>query len=256
MCLRLRRKLLLESFAVELLALGRAPGSLSQPRGPKRIMRPRDLFLNTALAAIAWSPSLSQSNSQSTPRFGIIGGANLATVVGSNFENASDRTGFAAGLTAVLPLSPSFAIQPELIFTMKGANGSVGGSSAVAKIDYIELPVLARFEIPASGIVKPYVYGGPGFAYRTSCALAGGDGATRVDCDAMMRQAALASPGAKFSSTDVDGIIGGGLAFDVGDRTMTVGVRYDVGFEKLISYNDWKNRVLSFMGTFEWPFHK
>jgi len=38
-------------------------------------MRPRDLFLNAALAAIAWTPSLSQSNRQSTPRFGIIGGA-------------------------------------------------------------------------------------------------------------------------------------------------------------------------------------
>jgi hypothetical protein len=41
-------------------------------------MRPRDLFLNAALATIAWSPSVSQSNPQSTPRFGIIGGAGPA----------------------------------------------------------------------------------------------------------------------------------------------------------------------------------
>jgi hypothetical protein len=39
-------------------------------------------------------------------------------------------------------------------------------------------------------------------------------------------------------------------------RTMSVSVRYDVGFVKLISYSDSKNRVLSFMGTVEWPFHK
>ena len=129
-------------------------------------MRPRDLFLNAALAAMAWTPALSQSNPQSTPRFGIIGGANLATLTGSYFENTSNRTGFAAGLMAVLPVSPSFAIQPELMFTMKGANGNSGGISEVAKTDYIELPVLARFEIPASASVKPFVYGGPGFAYR------------------------------------------------------------------------------------------
>src|SRR5215831_20016279 len=103
-------------------------------------MRPRDLFLNAALAAIAWTPSLSQSNPQSTPRFGIIGGATLATLTGGV---ASNRIGFAGGLMAVLPVSPSFAIQPELMFTMKGANEKLGGTSATSKIDYIELPVLA-----------------------------------------------------------------------------------------------------------------
>lgn len=217
-------------------------------------MRPRHLFLNAALAAVAWTPSLSQSNSESAPRFGIIGGANLATLTGTFIDNASNRTGFAAGLMAVLPVSRSFAIQPEFMFATKGANSKPGGTDGVAKIDYIELPVLARFEIPASSRVKPFVYGGSGFAYRTSCTIEGGG--FRIDCDSLARLAARASPGAKFSRTDVDGIIGGGLAFNVGGRSMTVGVRYDVGFVKLISYSDSKNRVMSFMGTFEWPFHK
>jgi hypothetical protein len=230
-------------------------------------MRPRDLLLTAALAAIAWTPSLSQSNPQSTPRLGIIGGANLATL--TDFGNASNRIGFAGGLMAVLPVSPSFAIQPELMFTMKGATSKLLGASApTTKIDYIELPVLARFEIPAFGRVKPFVDGGPGFAYRTNCTIGGiagsssGDGIitfqrSSADCDSAASQArALGVPGAKFSSTDVDGIIGAGLAFDVGGRTMTVGVRYDVGFVKLNRYGDSKNRALSFMGTLEWPFHK
>jgi hypothetical protein len=50
-------------------------------------MCPRDLFLSAALAAIAWTPSLSQSNPRSTPRVGIIVGVNRATLTGISFEN-------------------------------------------------------------------------------------------------------------------------------------------------------------------------
>jgi hypothetical protein len=229
-------------------------------------MRPRDLLLSAALAGMAWTPSLSQSNPESAPRFGIIGGANRATFSRGMFENPSNRTGFAAGLMSVLPVARRFAIQPELMFTMKGANSDEAGGSATAKVDYIELPVLARFEIPASDHVKPFVYGGPGVAYRVSCSFEGtstvgepGGLETREDritCDSLAAQGQRASPGYNYNRTDGDGIIGAGLAVDVGGRTMTVGVRYDVGFVNFFNRNDSKNRVLSFMGTLEWPFHK
>jgi hypothetical protein len=224
-------------------------------------MRPRNLFLNAALAAIAWTPSLSQS----TPRFGVIAGANLATISGGYFQKVSNRTGFMGGLMAVLPVARKFAVQPEIMFTMKGANSDSGGISATARMSYIELPVLTRFESPASGRVKPFVYGGPGFAYRTSCTLEGhyASGAPivvlgdkTVSCDEQAHQGQSASPGVEYRRTDVDGIIGGGLAFDVGGRTMTVGARYDVGFVNFFNRNGSKNRVWSFMGTIEWPFRK
>jgi hypothetical protein len=219
------------------------------------MMRPRDLFLNAALAAIAWTPSLSQSS----PRIGVIAGANLATISGGYFPKASNRTGFAGGLMAVLPVSPSFAIQPELMFTMKGAYSDSGGASATAKMYYIELPVLTRFDITTSASVKPFVYGGPEFAYRTSCTIEGHyapEGSRTVGCDSLARQGGKASPGVKYRRTDVGGIVGGGLAFDVGGRTMTVGVRYDVGLVNFFNRNGSKNRVWSFMVTLEWPFQK
>jgi hypothetical protein len=224
-------------------------------------MRSRDLFLNAALAAIAWTPSLSQS----TPRFGVIAGANLARFSGHMYGKPLNRTGFAAGLMAALPVAPRFAIQPELMFTMKGAHSDSGRISATDKIGYIEVPVLARFEIPTRSSVKPFVYGGPGFAYRTSCTLEGHyapgavmgfQGDITRSCEEQAGQGQLASPGVNYSRTDVDGIIGGGLAFRVGGRTMTVSARYDVGFVKFLSDADLKNRVLSLMGTVEWPFRK
>lgn len=229
-------------------------------------MRPRDLFLNAAIAAIAWTPSLAQSTLQSTPRVGFIVGVNRATFSGHTYGTPLNHTGFAAGVMAALPVAPRFAIQPELMLTMKGAHSDSAGISATYKVDYVEVPLLARFEIPISGRVKPFVYGGPGFAYRTSCTIEGhyhpgavfgfaGDYFI-VGCDEEARQGQRASPGVNYSKADVDGIIGGGLAFQVGGRTMTVSTRYDVGFVKFLSDADMKNRVLSFMGTLEWPFHK
>jgi hypothetical protein len=226
-------------------------------------MGPRDLFLNAALAAIAWAPSLSQSNPPSTPRFGIIAGVNQASLPG-DYTPHGNRTGFAGGLMSVLPLSPSFAIQPELMFTMKGAHTDSGGISETAKAYYVELPVLARFEIPTSERVKPFFYAGPGFAYRSSCtiearfapeAVMGIVGDFTGACE-IKPQPDPPDPGAKYNKTDVDGIIGGGFAFDVGGRTASVSVRYDVGFVKFVTFSDSKNRVLSFMGTLDWPFRK
>jgi outer membrane protein with beta-barrel domain len=213
-------------------------------------MRPRDLLLSAALAAIAWTPSLAQSHPVATPRFGIIGGANLATQTG--FESPSNRTGFAAGLVAVLPVAPIFAIQTELMYTMKGVSSDSGGT---AKVDYIELPVLVRFEAPAIGLVKPFVYSGPGFAYRVSCTFDEPQFQV-LTCDSAAAIGRRASPGVNYSRTDVDGIVGGGLAFEVGGRTMTFSVRYDAGFVRFLSDGDAKNRVLSFVGTLEWPFHR
>jgi Outer membrane protein beta-barrel domain len=238
---------------------------LSPNRKAKRNMRLHDLLLNAALAAISWTPSLSQSTPQWTPRFGVIGGANWATVSGGYFPKASNRTGFAGGLIAVLPVAPRFAIQPELMFTLKGANSDSGGISETGKFDYIELPVLARFDIPTSGRVKPFIYGGPGVAYRTSCmlkahyaigAVYGIDGDHTVKCDELARQGQRVSPGVEYRRTDVDGIIGGGFAFDIGNRTITAGVRYDAGFVNVFNRNGSKNRVLSFVGTLESPFRK
>jgi hypothetical protein len=152
------------------------------------------------------------------------------------------------------------------MFTMKGTNSQGADGSATAKIDYVELPLLARVEIPVPAGVKPFVYGGPGFAYRTSCTIAGHSTVPRAqgvtdspdfnfDCDELARQGQIASPGVKYNRTDVDGIVGGGLAFDVAGRRMTVSARYDVGFVKFLSDGDAKNRVWSFLGTLEWPFH-
>jgi len=219
-------------------------------------MRPRVLILSAAFAVGAWTPSAGQSSAAAPLRFGIIGGANFATLGGSDVNDAGTRTGLAAGLMAVLPFSPGFSLQPELMFTMKGAESTTGGATATAKINYIEVPVLARFEIPVSGNTKPFVYGGPGFAFKTSCQFEGRAQGTTItfDCDELTSQPGAAN--VKFSSTDVGAIVGGGLAFDVSGRTMTIGVRYEAGFTKLVTDTDSKNRVLSLVATFEWPFPK
>jgi hypothetical protein len=212
--------------------------------------------LIAALLVSAGSSLAAQAPAAVTPRVGIVGGINLASL--SDAGGTSNRTGFVGGVMLSLPVSGNFAFQPEVEYSMKGAASNSSDASAAAKINYVEVPLLLRLDIPASGGVKPFVLAGPTVALKVSCDVEAESGGTSVSfsCDELARE--LGSPGStvSFASTDVGVAVGGGLAFDVGGRALTLGVRYEMGFVSISSQSDSKNRVLSFVGTFEWPFHK
>jgi hypothetical protein len=192
-----------------------------------------------------------------SPRFGVTGGMNIAKLSGANAGIAENRTGFLAGGLVVIPVGRNFAFQPEILFATKGADaGDSLGISGGMKLQYVEVPVILRLDVPTSRKIKPFAYAGPAFALKTGCAFEGtaqGVSAS-VDCDQLFGQ--IGDPGEfSFRSADVGGLVGGGLGFDVGGRLFTVGARYEVGFVSIFKNDDSKNRVLSFLGTFEWPFH-
>ncbi|HEY7395662.1 MAG TPA: porin family protein [Gemmatimonadaceae bacterium] len=188
-----------------------------------------------------------------SPRFGVTGGMNLAKLSGDG--RAQNRTGFLAGGLVVLPVARNLSFQPEILFATKGVAASDSGIIGSMKLQYIEVPVVLRLDIPTSSKgIKPFAYAGPAISLKTGCAIEGSVGGISgsVDCDVISGP----DPGdVNFHSGDVGGLVGGGLAFDVGGRLLTVGARYEVGFVSIFSNDDAKNRVLSFLGTFEWPFH-
>jgi hypothetical protein len=201
-----------------------------------------------------------------SPRVGLTGGMNLATLSGADVDGGlKNRTGFMVGGLVVIPVAHNVALQPEILFATKGADfPTTQAVSGGMKLQYVEVPVVLRLDVPASGGVKPFAYAGPAFSLKTSCAFEGraqGVSAS-INCDDVFGQ--VGEPGAlTFRTADVGGLIGGGLAFDVGGRVVTVGARYELGFVNVMSAGtttpstsiDSKNRVLSILGTFEWPFH-
>jgi Outer membrane protein beta-barrel domain len=104
-------------------------------------------------------------------QFGIKGGIDLGTFSGADKSrdgvDPTHETGFAGGISYRIGLIAGLAIQPEVMYIQKGAvyktdvsDGIYSTSQqATLKIDYIEIPVLIKFNIPLP-VVSPYIEGG------------------------------------------------------------------------------------------------
>lgn len=95
---------------------------------------------------------------------------NSVNFTGGIPEDKKSKTGMCAGMGLGINFSDFIALQPELLFSMKGykqifklSNGE--NNELVLKVNYFEAPILLKISIPA-GIVKPNFYMGPALAFR------------------------------------------------------------------------------------------
>jgi hypothetical protein len=158
-------------------------------------------------------------------KFGIKGGANIANVngdFGGAIADWKSSVGFCAGIFLELNFGRVLTIQPEVLYTMKGAATGTGKLN----FDYIEIPVLLKLRIPA-GSFHPFVFAGPAFGFNLKAVLEG------IEVDNM--------PTADYSA-----VLGGGLQLG---RSIHIDVRYTMGLQKLeipdLDTIDLKNGVLS-----------
>jgi len=183
-------------------------------------------------------------------RFGFTLGANSATVGGGDAQDAGRRTGLLAGALAVLPFSPTLAFEPEIAFTSKGASvqdAQDPGFSGALKMTYLQIPALLRFELAAATTgPHPFVYAGPALAFKTSCDF-------EVKGPGISGSSSCDNAGVDANSTDFSVIGGAGIAFRMGGRTVGVAVRYDHSLSKIANDSDVKHRVISILGTLEFP---
>lgn len=158
-------------------------------------------------------------------KFGIKGGANIANVNGDFMEGLEDwktTIGFCGGIFLELNFGRVLTIQPEVLYTMKGADTGDGK----LKFDYIEIPVLLKLRIPVSS-VHPFVFAGPAFGFNLKALVEG----VKID---------------DMPSSDYSAVFGGGLQLG---RSVHIDVRYTMGLQKLeipdIDTIDLKNGVIS-----------
>lgn len=175
-------------------------------------------------------------------RLGAKGGVTFSNVSEEPQDPEFDpesRTGFGGGAEVQIPLGASgLVLQPELLYMSKGFEISDASSTAKLKLDYVEIPLLVRFNIPAQSVM-PFLYGGPVVSFEASCKVEGEEAGISVDadCDAFDEDF-------DTESTDFGVLFGGGLAFAAGPGDLFVEGRYNIGLKDVDSAADFevKNR--------------
>ena len=160
------------------------------------------------------------AQAQSPVDFGLKGGINLANLANADGD-ADTRTGLHAGLVLdfSLPMMP-IGIESGIYYSQKGAEATFGGVNATSKLDYIEVPVMAKINVGPPGPFTPHILVGPYAAYNINAEWEGTDGSSTFTEDR------------SDFTTDVDfgGIVGVGADFNAGVTKLNVQARYSRGF--------------------------
>lgn len=208
-------------------------------------------FAALSFSVLTFAASAGQVRAQAMhpkPTLGVLAGLDLATLGGSDVSNAGSRTGLSIGGFATFHVTNEFGIEPELLFTQRGAHESSGGSDITLKLDYIDVPVLARYDLHLqNSTVRPFFLAGPTFSFQISCdAEASGDGSSVSEsCDDLNNQTEGAFSKKSF---DTGATLGAGVGFPVDKKmNLSFSVRYTHGLIDTFDNADAKNRTWSFM---------
>lgn len=200
-------------------------------------MKTRNVNVRSLVAALAVSfgilvsGSLSAQEQQTSaesglrPKFGLKAGVNLANLYSDDVKDENFKAGFSGGLIAKIPVARGFSIQPELLYSNKGAKATydlpsiIGGDGEYRfNLHYIELPVLAVVNIARN----LNIHAGPYVSYLASANI------TRINDDNEV------SDIAKLEADDFNRIdygVAAGLGLDI--QNFTIGARYNYGLKEL-----------------------
>jgi opacity protein-like surface antigen len=150
-------------------------------------------------------------------------GVNFAKVTGAGTEGTPDqKAGLVVGGFVEAAVTPQFSVQPEFLYSMKGAKDSSSSPEIKLNADVVEIPVLAKFKFATKSQAHPFVLGGPGFAFVTKAKIT--DGTNEID----LKDQDL------VETFDTSFIIGGGV--DISN--ILIEARYDWGLRDLDKTTD------------------
>lgn len=161
---------------------------------------------------------------------GFESGLSLAKISVTGSELGGDehgyREGISLGVFLEVPVTDFISIQPEVFYVQKGTGLSGDGFESTYAWDFVEIPVLLRFNIPKEGGVVPYFLVGPALGLRTTCKVEGeGHGAgISTDCD---------ESNVEIKSRDFGVVLGGGLSVRAGPGSIIFGGRYNYGLTNI-----------------------
>ena len=191
---------------------------------------------------------------------GIKCGLNIANLTGDDVENADPKICLVLGGFLTYELNEMFAIQPEVLFSMKGAKFEDEYTEEYSnyeyydrtegswKLNYLEIPVLAKLNIPMESNVKPNIFIGPALGINLSATY-------DMDYEWWEKEdGVIVDEGSGSDDGDIEDIKGAdfGLIFGAGVEfgKITVDARYNLGLSTIDDSDeesDVKNSVISIM---------
>jgi opacity protein-like surface antigen len=147
-------------------------------------------------------------------KFGGKAGINLANVSGKEEGDKTDydsKVGLHIGALVEIPISESFSVMPELNFDQLGAKDEFLGQELKLNLNYISVPVLAKFNVSGLGI-----YAGPQIGFLLSAKTKAGD--NDVDIKDQLK------------STNFSALFGAEYNLPMG---LFISARYNLGLSKI-----------------------
>ena len=208
----------------------------------------KGLFLLLAATALLWTPVWAFTGGAT---YGLKGGLSIASLSGNDAEeegdtNSSRIVGTFGGFLEY-PIGPTLSFQGELLYAMKGVKATWDeGDEEVkgtTKLTYLEIPLLLKANIPMDSSVKPHIFAGPGIAFNLSAKheTEGGSHPGTVDLE-------------DVKGIDVGAVMGAGVGFPMGSKTISFEARYDLGLMNIYDKGEGqteeleiKNRVFSIL---------
>ena len=158
-------------------------------------------------------------------KYGVKAGASLTSFTGGVDDGTDYKFGFHAGVMANFAINDMFSIQPELLYSQKGAKTedaflSAGGlptrTTVKAKLNYIDVPILAH--INAGGLFFEL---GPQIGFLAAAHITAQGGGQSFSQDI------------KDQITNVDFGYAGGLGYQL-PAGPGIGLRYNGGFTNFL----------------------
>lgn len=169
-----------------------------------------------------------------------VSGGIRADLALASFQNAdystNRRVGLRAGVFADVGLRGPFGLRAEAAYTMKGVKNADSTSDVTVKLDYIEVPIMAKLSLGGSpGFV---LLTGPAAGIKVSSKLTSDSGSTDY--------------GDLVHPIDFGWVAGLGFDASLGGNAVSFDVRYTLGLRSVFDFgdpedtdSDDKNQVIS-----------
>jgi hypothetical protein len=221
------------------------------------------------VASIIITPVLF-SNAYAEISIGFKGGLTASNYWGGDSDGQDFKADFVGGVFLTYLLNTQFlvfkniAIQPEILYHSKGAKEStqldetleeLWGITITETIDYIEIPILCKLEIPpSSNLTKGYLLIGPAFAYNihSEYQMEFGAAYSEEDIDEALRlqEAYYISP----RDIDIGFVVGLSADIAIGSIDLVVDLRHTLGLTSTVDNYTVRNQALSLMLGAALPF--